>query len=353
MQSEVHARIPELDAARGFALCGLLVVETWQITDMSATIAPGVMDPTRHLLSVVFEGRFFPIFAFLFGIGFGLLLDQAAERGARPRLVLARRLAALAVLGLIHHQFQPGEVLLPYAVVGLVIVLPSAGLPRWTLLTLGLLGTAGVAALLGGGLGLVPGLFLLGLAAVRFRLPQTLRERTWQIALVFVVAAPLAVLTAAWEYRVPYLDLLGSSAPAVAGLTGALAYLTGLLLLLRTPAGRPVTEMLAPMGRMTLTNYVCATGLILFAGERLHLSGSTDYGAVLLSAAGIAVALMAASLLWSYRFQHGPLEWVCDMGRWCGVVRGRDVSRPSGRDSRLRRMRFDRSDARRPRTGRS
>ncbi len=38
---------------------------------------------------------------------------------------------------------------------------------------------------------------------------------------------------------------------------------------------------------------------------------------------------------------------ICGRGR---VVRGPFVSRPSGRDSRLRRMRFDRSDARRPRT---
>ncbi|MET7767118.1 DUF418 domain-containing protein [Nocardia sp. NPDC005366] len=340
MRSEVNApaRVPELDAVRGFALCGILVVDIWQSTGMSATAAPGVMDPTRHILSVLVEGRFFPIVSFLFGIGFALMLERAADRTDRPRLVLVRRLAALGVLGLIHQQFQPGEALLPYAVVGLMILLPAAGLSRWTLLILGLIGTVGVAVALGGGLGLAPGLFLLGLASARFGIPATLRERTWQITFVFAVAAPVAVAAALWEYHVPYLDLLASSAPALAGLAGALAYLTGLLLLLRTRAGASVTEMLAPMGRMALTNYVAATGLILVAGARLGLPGSTDYGVVPLLAGSIVVLQMVVSLLWLRWFRYGPLEWMVRCVTWWQLVplrAGAEPSLPLGLPRRL------------------
>ncbi|MEV0294661.1 DUF418 domain-containing protein [Nocardia sp. NPDC050710] len=318
MQPDIPARprIPELDAVRGFALCGILVVDIWQITGMSATVSPGVMDSTRHMLSVLFEGRFFPIFSFLFGLGFSLFLDSAAEHTDRPRLVLARRLIALGVLGLVHHQFQPGEALLPYAVVGLVILLPAAELSRWILLTLGLAGTVGVALTLGGGLGLVPGLFLLGMAADRFGIAETLRERTWQLAVVFLLAAPAAVVAAWWEYHVPYLDLLASSAPALAGLLGALAYLTGLLLVLRTAFGEVLSEVLQPMGRMALTNYVGATGLILAADPRLGLAGSTNYELLLLLAASIMVVQVIISSVWLRWFGHGPLEWVWRCLTW-------------------------------------
>lgn len=119
-----------LDAARGFALCGIVVVNIWQITDMAATSAPGVLDPVRQVLLLVFEGRFFPIFSFLFGVSFALFLERAARRSDRPRVILVRRLVALGVLGAVHQLFQPGEALLPYAIVGLVVLLPAASLPR-------------------------------------------------------------------------------------------------------------------------------------------------------------------------------------------------------------------------------
>ncbi|MGY4099829.1 DUF418 domain-containing protein [Nocardia sp. R16R-3T] len=315
-----YPRIHELDALRGFALCGFLVVDIWQLTDMRATIGPGTVDPMRHLLSVVFEGRFFPIFSFLFGLSFSLLLDRVADGSDRPRLVLARRLVALGAFGLIHHVFQPGEALLPYAIVGLVVLLPAAGLPRWVILLAGLIATIGVACTLGGGLGLVPGLFLLGLAADRFGLADNLRDHGWRIAVVFVAAVPASVAAAVWEYRTPYNDLWTGSAAPVAGLLGALAYLTGFLLLLRTESGEVFAEMLEPMGRMALTNYVSATGLILAADPWLGLSDSNRYDTLLC----VGAAIIAVQALWSYYwlrwFRYGPFEWVWRCVSWWQLV---------------------------------
>lgn len=321
MQNDA-GRIHELDAVRGFALCGILVVNIWQLTDMTAVKAPGEMVPLRHVLSVLFEGRFFPIFSFLFGLSFALFLDGAARRTEHPRLVLIRRLVALGVLGFVHHQFQPGEALLPYAIVGLVILLPAASLPRWAVLIAGL-ATTGVGLALGGGFGLVPGLFLLGLASARYGVAQTLDERGWQIATVFALALPAAVVTAIWEFRTPYLDLLASSAPPVAGLLGALAYLTGMLLVLRTETGAVLAEALEPLGRMALTNYVSATAFILIAEPRLGLSGSDKYGALL----GLATAIIAVQAIvsWSWLkiFRYGPLEWIWRSVTWWELVPAR------------------------------
>ncbi|MFE9324547.1 DUF418 domain-containing protein [Nocardia sp. NPDC052278] len=316
-------RIHELDAVRGFALCGILVVNIWQITDMRAMVGPGTVDPIRHVLSVLFEGRFFPIFSFLFGLSFSLFLDRAAECSDRPRLVLARRLVALGVFGLIHHVFQPGEALLPYAIVGLVVLLPAAGLGRWVILLVGLVATIGVPVTIGGGLGLVPGLFLLGLAADRFGLADDLRDRSWRIAVVFVPAVPAAVAAGVCEYRTPYSALWTGSVAPVAGLLGALAYLTGFLLFLRTETGEVFAEMLEPMGRMALTNYVSATGLVLAADPWLGLSDSDRYGALL----GSAAAIIAVQALWSYYwlrwFRYGPLEWVWRCMTWWQLVPNR------------------------------
>ncbi|MFI9403161.1 DUF418 domain-containing protein [Nocardia sp. NPDC052316] len=330
MQNDT-GRIHELDAVRGFALCGILVVNIWQITGMTAVRAPGEMVPLRHLLSVLFEGRFFPIFSFLFGLSFALFLDSAAQRTDHPKLVLIRRLIALGVLGLVHHQFQPGEALLPYAIVGLVILLPATSLPNWAVLALGLVGTVGVAVVLSGGFGLVPGLFLLGLATARYGIPHTLDTRGWQLAAVFALALPAAVVTAIWEYRTPYLDLLATSAPAVAGLLGALTYLTGLLLLLRTETGAILAEILEPMGRMALTNYICATALILLAEPRLTLAGSAEYGLLLALAAAIIAIQALVSWAWLKVFRYGPLEWLWRCITWWELVPARRVPEPARR----------------------
>ncbi len=322
-------RIEELDAVRGFALCGILVVNIWRITGMAATDGSGVMHPIRHVLSVVFEGRFFPMLAFLFGIGFALLLDKAAECGERPRLVLIRRLLALGVIGLVHQYFQPGEALLPYALAGLVVLLPASALPNWVVLVAGLAGTFGVALALGGGLALAPGLFLLGLATARAGIVDTLDERGLQIAVVFALALPAAILAGRWEYRTPYLELWSTPAIAVAGLLGALAYSTGLLLLLRIEPGQVLAEVLRPLGRMALSNYVGATAVILLAAPRLGLSGSDDYATVLGSAVAIIVVQAALSALWLRLFEYGPLEWVWRCVTWWTVVPIRRVRMPS------------------------
>ncbi|MFI7004247.1 DUF418 domain-containing protein [Nocardia sp. NPDC050175] len=327
MQNDT-GRIHELDAVRGFALCGILVVNIWQLTDMTEVRAPGEMVPLRHLLSVLFEGRFFPIFSFLFGLSFALFLDRAAQRTDRPRLILIRRLVALGILGLIHHQFQSGEALLPYALVGLVVLLPATGLPRLAILVAGLAATIGVALTLGGGLALVPGLFLLGLAADRYGIADTLNERTWQLTAVFALALPAAVLTAMWEYHTPYQDLLVSTAPPIAGLLGALTYLTGLLLILRTETGAVLSEVLEPMGRMALTNYISATALILLAEPHLHLSGSDKYGVLLCLAATIIAIQAIASWAWLKLFYYGPVEWIWRCITWWELVPARRLPEP-------------------------
>lgn len=169
-------RISALDALRGFALCGIIFINIPQTMQMFAYAGQ-----LPDVLRVFFLGRFYPIFYLLFGVGFGIFLRSAAKRSTRPRLLLLRRFAALAVLGAVLHLLQPGEVPLPFAITGLVVLLPLSFLPGRALLALAvLLMLAGVLAGVGG-LGLLPGLFVLGFALAEMRVPDTLDDRSGQL----------------------------------------------------------------------------------------------------------------------------------------------------------------------------
>ncbi|MGW0250420.1 DUF418 domain-containing protein [Nocardia goodfellowii] len=310
---DVWARVPELDALRKFAVCGAVIVQTWQVTGVPATVAPGVLDPTRQVLAVLAEGCFLPIFGVLFGLGFALFAERVAAHAERPWLVLARRVLALGALGLAHQLFQPGEALLPYAVVALVILLPASAVPDWAVLVVGFAATAGAAMALWDGFGLLPGLFLLGMAAGRFGVVEFLRRRRWLVALVFALVLPAAVLAGKWEYRTSYLDW-GSPAPALAGLLGAVAYATGLLIVLHTDLGARAGAVLRPVGQMALTNYLGATALILMADSLLPDSGS--YRTLLLLAFAIMLVQAVFSGLWLRWLRYGPVEWLWRCVTW-------------------------------------
>jgi uncharacterized protein len=163
--SRPRARIAELDVVRGFALCGILLVNLPPMLELG--IEGGALDFYRFYEDFV-QNRFFPIFSFLFGIGFGLMWLTARDRSPRPRLALLRRFAFLGILGGLHQLLQPGEALLPYALAGIVVLLPATWICRplaeqnhqWCLGVVLLI--AGVAT--GGGMALIPGLFLIGFA---------------------------------------------------------------------------------------------------------------------------------------------------------------------------------------------
>src|SRR5918992_3661067 len=104
-------RLVALDVLRGLTLCEILLANIQLIaSDGTAVVTQpmGDWDPWLGL----------PIFSLLFGIGFSLLLDSAANRVPRPRLALLRRLLVLLAIGLVHMLLWPGEVLAKYAIVG-------------------------------------------------------------------------------------------------------------------------------------------------------------------------------------------------------------------------------------------
>ncbi|MDA0639396.1 MULTISPECIES: DUF418 domain-containing protein [Nonomuraea] len=253
-----------------------------------------------------FQSRFYPIFSLLFGISFVLYLQRAG------RWSLLSRLLWLMVFGLVQHIWYPGEVLTDYAFYGLIVLLPASFLWRGVPVLLLGLGVTAWGVMAGGGVLLIPGMFLVGMALMQLRPPRELLLPAFGVSAVCgVLLSAAASLSGDWT-----LYTLGA-------LAGAAAYSTGLVLVLRPW----LSAVLEPLGRMALTNYVTGTLVIFFAGGLVD-ADPTRWS--VLAVAGVTVAVQAVfSRWWLRRFRYGPLEWI-----WRMLTRFRRVPNrlESGRD---------------------
>ncbi|MDQ8032137.1 MAG: DUF418 domain-containing protein [Bordetella sp.] len=124
------SRLDHLDALRGFALFGILLVNIGVFA--STYYGHGVPDPqferpvdhvTTFIVGWLFETKFYLLFSFLFGYSFALQLDSAARARAAAVPRLLRRFVVLMLLGLAHaFLFYQGDILLAYGLLGLVLL---------------------------------------------------------------------------------------------------------------------------------------------------------------------------------------------------------------------------------------
>jgi uncharacterized protein len=160
---------------------------------------------------------------------------------------------------------------------------------------------------------------MLGMAATAYGLVDSLDQGGRQVTIAFAVAVVLAAVGAVLQW----LAGVGPTSHNVSltvGLAFAFLYLTGFLLLLRTPLRRPLDAVFAPMGKLALTNYVLASVLILLGDALLDVGERTRYGTVVWLGLAIGVVQALWSPLWLRRFQYGPLEWVWRCLTWWRIV---------------------------------
>ncbi|MFB6427481.1 DUF418 domain-containing protein [Streptomyces microflavus] len=120
-------RIVEVDALRGFALCGIFLANVLVMAGIEGRGGDGPsasgLDQAAHwLVMMLFQTKFYLLFSFLFGYSTTLQMDSAERDGApfAPRML--RRLLGLFVLGALHAVLlYPGDILTTYAVLGLVL----------------------------------------------------------------------------------------------------------------------------------------------------------------------------------------------------------------------------------------
>lgn len=226
---------------------------------------------------------------------------SARDRSHRPRLALLRRFAFLGILGGVHQLLQPGEALLPYALAGIVFLLPATWIAdRWRNVIATVLGVAlliaGVAT--GGGMALIPGLFLLGFAIGGSDFLRSVLNRPGRVAIAGGIALIVEIDGfSVTDYTTRQIDQWIN---AGLGLCMALTCIVAILLLLRTPTEAVLKSVLAPLGRMALSNYVGAT--VIFVAVRLavpDLARFDDHGgyvAGLVICAAIIIARSSSQL---------------------------------------------------------
>ena len=137
-------RIETIDILRGFALFGVILVNTWAFQNWFlpwqigyAEVWTGTADHIAMWTIQFFaSGRFIRLFSFLFGLGFALQLGRAEQRGVPFFSVYRRRLLVLLLFGLLHGMLRgTGDILHVYAVLGFLLLLFRKFSPRALLVT--------------------------------------------------------------------------------------------------------------------------------------------------------------------------------------------------------------------------
>lgn len=123
-------RIADVDALRGCALFGILVVNIgafatpWFGLGLTDPAFHGGVDRATHfLVALLFETKFYLLFSFLFGYSFTLQMRAAARAEAPfvPRML--RRQAGLWLIGALHAVLLfHGDILTTYAVLGIALL---------------------------------------------------------------------------------------------------------------------------------------------------------------------------------------------------------------------------------------
>ena len=123
-------RIDAMDIARGFALLGILSANITAYAEplgryfeAAPPAGEGPLGIALHqIVHVAFQGKTYPLFCTLFGMGLAIQQMRARAAGRASGWLQARRLLVLALFGVLHIVFfWSGDILLTYATIGLAV----------------------------------------------------------------------------------------------------------------------------------------------------------------------------------------------------------------------------------------
>jgi uncharacterized protein len=170
------------------------------------------------------------------------------------------------------------------------------------------------------------GRFLLGLLAGRRRLfhdasqhlPLFRKVLVWGLVAGVlgngfgVVMQQLFIRKVLDPQALPWLPFVMQSIRQVGEVGLASVYVSGFVLLFQRAVWQRVLAVLAPVGRMALTNYLSQTviSLFIFYGFGLGLIGKVGAAVSIAIPLGIFVLQIGLSHLWLGRFRFGPAEWL-------------------------------------------
>ncbi|MFT6133267.1 MAG: hypothetical protein ACJAW2_002000, partial [Shewanella sp.] len=126
-----QARLANLDAIRGLGVLGIFFLNIYFMGNSFFGYAPHEVQPTSDIILLIFsnfflEGRFFSLFAMIFGVGMLIQYQRQQMRmetatTTQQNKRIKSRLYWLIAFGVIHAIFIfPGDILLSYGVSGLL-----------------------------------------------------------------------------------------------------------------------------------------------------------------------------------------------------------------------------------------
>jgi uncharacterized protein len=141
-------RIQVLDAVRGFALAGILIINAMSILAVKGSTPaftvkiPALDRLLQDLILFFVESKFFTLFSLLFGIGFAIQIQSAERQGSAFLPRISRRMAGLLLFGLAHILLLwDGDILVIYAITGTLLIgfrkVTFLRIRRWVLALLG------------------------------------------------------------------------------------------------------------------------------------------------------------------------------------------------------------------------
>ena len=390
-QTTTDGRINVIDALRGFALLGVLLVHMQQHYSYFSRgpfaehhpILSQFNESAQWLISNVFVGRFINIFAFLFGMSFFIQMDRAAQKGTDFRGRFLWRMVILFVIGLVGTCFYSGDILSLYAIYGVILLIINP-CKNWLLMVMAVLLLAGTPKLstyaydnlkpkteqvqeqqppqhrmnfrrdmpqekpsfvnsaksnLTSGTQLkiryqyqmsnrgyiTLAIFILGLIVGRMRFFETAHLKKRRNVLLFVVfiagmylfrylsgvLAPEPI-PGQWFAPPTPASIVSTAMGDIGSVFSSAAILMAFVVIYNIPVVGKCLNVLAPYGRMGLTNYVTQSiiGCLLFAmwawGATFGAWGTAE---LLLLALGIYIAQVIVCAIWLHYFKYGPLEW--------------------------------------------
>ena len=360
---------------RGFALCGILLMNIFQMGGPFAMdrpfAAPSLGDPDWHVWTVAqlfVAGTMRGLFSLLFGVS--LLISIGDDESADKTRRYLRRMILLLLFGVVDCTLLlwPGDILVTYALAGFValllhplrttrliaaaavlLIMISAWsaydarliLPAQTVYTAAQMAAEGAARLgdyrqslnymsriswtltvgslsyrwIGDALMLM----LAGMALYRQGMfGDDVKERTlWRMLWIgYAVGLALRIVHVALilgnEGGPTLVSALVDQPGRVAMTLGHFALLRLLWLCFRASA---VKAMFAGMGRMALTLYLgqSVIGAVLFSGFGLGLWNQFSWPRLWLVALAIMIIEAIFAVLWFKAFRYGPAEW---LWRW-------------------------------------
>ena len=141
------SRINIVDALRGFALAGIVIVH--MVENFVAGPVPESAVEAAHqgvsdyvvdgIIQILLRGKFFALFSFLFGLSFYIQMNNADRKGINYRYRYLWRLMLLMLIGYLHSLFYRGDILTIYAMLGVFLLFFYRMSKPWILATIAII----------------------------------------------------------------------------------------------------------------------------------------------------------------------------------------------------------------------